>query len=1042
MGFPKTLTLRLAVWVLLAALPSLLVGAGLFAAVVRDLVETRERAADTLARQAIKSLDRVLYERDRDTAVFAGLPVVRALDPERLPEVADQLVVGYAPYYALAFAVDRTGRILGVNRVDAAGSSIPTDRLIGRSVAGQPWFEKALKAAEAVVMEDVHDDPLVEAVLPGRHRVLSFSAAIRGKDGQVVGMWSTRVPLASLESVLARVEDAEAAALFPLLVRSAGGDVVLRVGPWPDATSDGLARRAVSASTGVADWRGVGWQVEVYQPPGSIGWPTVLVGLAVWVALLVLGGGVGLGVIVHRRLVRPLLALKALAERRAQAARTVPVERVVLPVERTPVETPVGDDEVGELTRAVRTMVREIDGHLARLTRLNTVTSVLQRDVLSMPALLTRIAEAARELTGARYAALGVFDETGEGFDQLFTAGVDEAIRTAIGRLPAGRGLLGHLAKEDGVLRLADLTQHPAFTGFPPHHPPLTSFMGISLRAHGQLFGRLYVADKTGEAGRPEPFTELDEQLFEALARLAASAVESAALVRELKAAESRLRSILNAVDEGVFGVDRVGICVFANRAGAARLGYAADELIGQALHPLVHPKRADGRPCAEAVCPFFEGGRTARAHQCEAEILWRRDGTSMPVAGSSWPWYGEDGAVRGVVITFTDLTDRERLEAQLRQAQKLEALGRLAGGIAHDFNNILTAILGYSTVLLEQIAPTQRRYVEHIREAGERAAALTRQILAFSRKEVIAPRVLDLNAVVSEMEEFVHRLIGEDIALRVIGGSALGRIKADRHQLEQVIMNLAVNAKDAMPDGGVLTIETANAELDEAYCRTHPDTKPGRYVMLAVSDNGHGMDAVTLARCLEPFFTTKPVGKGTGLGLSTVYGIVKQSGGTLSIYSEPGRGTTVKLYLPRVDEEPVEPADAGRRTSPAKPCTETVLVVEDDDAVREYARTVLGACGYTVLAAATGEEALAVSAGHRGWIHLLLTDVVLSDMNGRRLAERLQAERPELKALFMSGYAENAIVHHGVLDPTVAFLRKPFSAEGLRAAVREALDS
>lgn len=1044
--FPGRLTVRLCIWVLLTALPSLLVGGWLFAAVNRELEETRQRGAERLARVAVESLDRLLYERDRDTLVFAGLPVVRALDRERLADVADQLVRGYPPYYELALAVDRTGRIVAANRVDGTGSAVPTARLLGRSVAEERWFKNAL-AAEEPVVDDAHVDPLVEAVVPTQRPVVSFSAPIKDASGTIVGVWSTRVSLAAVASVLAQQAGAEIYSAFPLLVRSPGqADVLFRLGPWPASEAKTLPRLASAASAGFAGWPGFGWRVEVYQPAGSLDRPAVLAGLAAWIGLLVTGSGIGLGLIVHRRLVRPMLALKELAEGRARLAQTVPVERVVEPAELQSCEAlagqQVGPDELGELMRAVGAMVKEVESQVARLTRLNSLAYSFHREFVSLPALLTRIVHTARELTGARYAALGIFAETGERIEQLITAGIDDATRAAIGALPTGRGLLGTALKEDGVLRIADVRQHEAFSGFPPHHPVMTSFLGIAIRAHGRTFGRLYLTDKETPGGAPTEFTELDEQMMTALASQATSAIENATLLREHRTSEARYRAILNSVEEGIFGVDRSGLCLFANRAGAARLGYHPDELVGQRVHRLIHAKQADGRPCAEATCPLFEVGRTAQARRLDHEILWHQNGTSIPVTCLSTPLYNEEGAVIGVVISFTDMTERQHLEARLHQAQRMEAIGRLAGGIAHDFNNILTAILGYSTLLLNQVDPSQRPAVEQIQQAGKRAAALTKQILNFSRKQLIAPQVVDLNTIVSEMEQLLRRLIGEHIDLLVVPGAGLGLVKVDQSQLEQVIMNLAINARDAMPDGGRLTMETANVELDDAYCRTHPDVKPGLYVMLAVSDNGQGMDAATLARCLEPFFTTKPKGKGTGLGLSTVYGIVKQHGGTLSLYSEPGQGTTVKIFLPRVEEELSARAPTEQQPAEAKPCTETVLVVEDDQAVRAFIHTVLAECGYTVLVAANGEEALEISARHQGRIHLLLTDVVLSGINGRLLAERLQAQRGELKVLYMSGYAENAIVHHGILDTSVAFLRKPFTADALRSKVRDVLDS
>ena len=399
--------------------------------------------------------------------------------------------------------------------------------------------------------------------------------------------------------------------------------------------------------------------------------------------------------------------------------------------------------------------------------------------------------------------------------------------------------------------------------------------------------------------------------------------------------------------------------------------------------------------------------------------------------------------AVKRALQEGKERAERKQLEQQLRQAQKMEAIGQLTGGIAHDFNNMLTVIIGYSELMLQKLKADDslRSDIEQIKEAGERASSLTRQLLAFSRKQVLQPKVFDLNAVLTNMDRMLQRLIGEDIHLVTVPAPGLGRVRADPGQIEQVIMNLAVNARDAMPHGGKLTIETANVELDNAYAREHVSVRPGSYVMLAVSDTGCGMDAATQAQIFEPFFTTKEVGKGTGLGLSTVFGIVKQSEGYVWVYSEVGRGTTFKIYLPRVEAavETVEPS--GETARPARG-SETILLVEDDHAVRTLIRSTLQAHGYTVLEASQGKEALLLSGQHKGLIHMMVTDTVMPGMSGRELAERLKPLRPNMKALFMSGYTDKAIVHHGELDPDTAFLQKPFTPDALARKVREVLDS
>lgn len=385
---------------------------------------------------------------------------------------------------------------------------------------------------------------------------------------------------------------------------------------------------------------------------------------------------------------------------------------------------------------------------------------------------------------------------------------------------------------------------------------------------------------------------------------------------------------------------------------------------------------------------------------------------------------------------------ERKRLEDRLRQSQKMEAIGQLAGGIAHDFNNLLTGINGFSDMLLSDVDEKDPSYhaLQQIQYAGERAAALTRQLLAFSRKQVLAPKVLNLNIRVSEMEKLLQRLIGEDINLATHLDPGLGLVKVDPGQVEQVIMNLAVNARDAMQDGGTLTIETHNIDLDGLFNDSFDKAIPeGRYVMLAVTDTGSGMNAETKARIFEPFFTTKPQGKGTGLGLATCYGVMKQSGGHISVYSEPGHGTSFKAYFPRVNDEAQEVAEDEIPDHKLNG-SETILLVEDEAVVRDLTAAVLKARGYTVLQAKDGMEALKVSKNHRRRIHLLLTDTVMPGMNGRELAEQLLAKRPDTKVLYMSGYTDKAIVQHGILDPDIAFLQKPFKARALAAKVREVL--
>jgi signal transduction histidine kinase/ActR/RegA family two-component response regulator len=408
-------------------------------------------------------------------------------------------------------------------------------------------------------------------------------------------------------------------------------------------------------------------------------------------------------------------------------------------------------------------------------------------------------------------------------------------------------------------------------------------------------------------------------------------------------------------------------------------------------------------------------------------------------IAHFSFDDRGKPVRAAGVAI---DVTERRSLEDQLRQAQKMEAVGQLAGGIAHDFNNLLTVILGCAGFLSEGIPASDERRadVEEIQQAAERAAALTRQLLAFSRKQILAVRVLHVGDVVGEVTPMLRRLIGETIDLRTAVGNR-GLVKTDPGQLQQVIVNLAVNARDAMPQGGRLTLETSDVVLDEAFARLHPSVRPGPHVMLAVSDTGHGMDAATQKRVFEPFFTTKPLGQGTGLGLATAYGIVKQSGGSIWVYSEVGHGTTFKVYLPRTDG--LEDADAPAPIELRAPGgSETILLVEDEGPVREFVHKVLSRRGYAVHAVGNPVLALEYARAHRAAIDLVLSDVILPDMSGRAMVTQVEQWHPESAVLFMSGYTDQAIVHQGVLDPGTAFLQKPFTADALMRKVREVLDA
>jgi PAS domain S-box-containing protein len=495
-----------------------------------------------------------------------------------------------------------------------------------------------------------------------------------------------------------------------------------------------------------------------------------------------------------------------------------------------------------------------------------------------------------------------------------------------------------------------------------------------------------------------------------------------------LRESEGRYRSLFESAPDGILVADPEGTYVDVNPSGLAMLGYSRDELIGMKSADVLAPKefsRVDS-----ALTEINQGVE----HRHEWQFR-RKDGSVFDADVLATVM--ADGRILAVV---RDATERKRMEEQLRQSQKMEAVGRLAGGVAHDFNNELGVILGYTELLVRHASEAQRGKLDQILKATERATGLTRQLLAFSRKQIVDQRVMDLNALLSDLEKMLGRLIGEDIELAIVPGDDLGHVKADPGQLEQVVMNLCLNARDAMPDGGLLRIETANAELDAGHAAHHEPIAPGRYVMLAVSDTGGGIEEEILPKIFEPFFSTKAPGKGTGLGLATVHGIVKQAGGYVWVYSELGHGTAFKIYLPRIDEP--APAPDVQETTMAAKGWETILLVEDQGSLRAIAGEILGEHGYRVIEAAGANDAIEKASHHPEPIHLLVTDVVMPGMNGRALFESLVATRPELKVLYMSGYTDDVIAHRGVFESGTPLLAKPFTALALLGRVRAALIS
>jgi PAS domain S-box-containing protein len=564
------------------------------------------------------------------------------------------------------------------------------------------------------------------------------------------------------------------------------------------------------------------------------------------------------------------------------------------------------------------------------------------------------------------------------------------------------------------------------------------SFLGVIVTR--SIAGRL---EKVDAAARSLARGQFQQQLAvggnDEIARLSQIFNEMSARLRglyeTLQQSEARFRSIIEHASDFILILDAEGLVRYASPSSDRAL-VQNESLAGRSIFELI--SSAD----ESALRSFLERAKEKAESQSSIELR-----TSLAVAPPrvlqvSATNLLQEPSVAGIVINAREITEVKKLEEQLRQAQRMEAIGTLSGGVAHDFNNLLTVIRGYTNQLLESPhnPPESRVQIKRIDEAAERASSLTRQLLAFSRRQVLQPKVFDVNALVANLDQMLRRLIGEHIEMRTVTAKEACMVKADAGQIEQVIMNIAINARDAMPDGGQLTLETAHAELDRAFAAEIAGALPGPYVMLAVSDTGEGMDPETKAHIFEPFFTTKGLGKGTGLGLSTVYGIVKQSGGYISVYSELGRGSTFKVYLPRA-QDAVKTRRKEELVNTDARGNETVLVVEDEPMIRELVETMLQSRGYSVLTVDDPLKATAFAAAHTGTIHLLLTDVVMPGISGREIAAQISAQRPEMKVIFVSGYTPNAIVHHGILDEDLNFLQKPFTAVTLTNKVREVLN-
>ncbi|MBC7789200.1 MAG: PAS domain-containing protein, partial [Anaerolineae bacterium] len=659
-----------------------------------------------------------------------------------------------------------------------------------------------------------------------------------------------------------------------------------------------------------------------------------------------------------------------------------------------------------------------------------------------------------RDLFGATYVTLGIVDLNDRTVHRSLTCGADAGCGVSaanwitIGDLPTG--IFETVVAERRTLRGVNPLGDPAALQLPELHPEVRAFLAAPIASPNLVYGWICLV---GNEGRT--FTADDEHLlgalsgqigriyensnFFAIAQKRTEDLEREVLERKkaqeaLSKSESLNRHLIEHLPHRIIVKDRDSVVRFCNANYAKDLGLPLEKVIGTDAfafyqHDIAAAYNADDRWVMD------------RGTLKDVEEPYQVDGQERWVHTVKVPYRDDNGDIIGVLVVFEDITERKRLEEQFRQSHKMEAMGRLAGGVAHDFNNLLTVILGNSELLLAELEADDPRHADiaEIQKAGTSAAGLTRQLLAFSRKQIIEPALLDLNAVVRELLAMLGRVIGEDVKVVLGSGPEATLVKADRGQVEQIVMNLAVNARDAMPRGGTLTIETANVDLDEHYANMHLSAKPGSYVVLTVTDTGTGMTPEVRARLFEPFFTTKEVGKGTGLGLATVHGVVTGNGGSVEVSSEVGKGTSFKVYFPRA--EAVQPViEAKPRVARQRTGAETILVVDDAEALREMTSRMLQRLGYTVLAASSAEEALAIFASNTS-IDVLLTDVVMPGASGPELSKQLVEQRPALRVIYMSGYTEDAIVQHGVLNPGIALLHKPFTSEALGRKIREVLD-
>ena len=683
---------------------------------------------------------------------------------------------------------------------------------------------------------------------------------------------------------------------------------------------------------------------------------------------------------------------------------------------------------------------KRAEKEILRQSRLLSAINSVFHETLNAPseeAVAAVCLKVAEELTGSPFGFIGELDAKG----LLNTLSLDHNAWEAC-RMPESdaavqlrnmvvRGIWGQVILGGRAFFTNDPDSHPDRMGLPKDHPPITAFLGVPLKRGDQVFGIIALGNN------PSGYTETEMQDLESLSFAFVEALNRWKTEMAIRDNARTLSSLFNAINESVCLAGRDGQVLAVNETFAKRIGRSVKDCIGVSLASFVTPELAESRRVF--IEQVFQSGQPV-------SFVDQRDDRWMH--HSVWPILDSQGSVDRFAIFATDITEikqaaeeKERLQAQLNQAQKMDSVGRLAGGVAHDFNNMMGVILGHTELILEQVDPSLPLHadLEEIQKAAQRSADLTGQLLAFARKQTVSPKILDLNVTVGGMLKMLRRIIGENIDLEWLPGEKPGQFKMDPTQVDQILVNLCVNARDALGDTGKVTIETGTADIDKTYCETHVDSVPGQFVVLSVSDNGCGMERETLDKLFEPFYTTKEIGKGTGLGLATVYGIIKQNNGFIDVSTEPGKGSTFKIYLPRHRAGAAKAAETAER-KPVEPGHETILLVEDEPAILNMTTLMLKRQGYNVLPAATPGEAIRIAEDHAGEIHMLMTDVVMPEMNGRYLAKNLLTIYPGIKRLFMSGYTSNLIAQHGVLDEGVHFIQKPFSMKELALKIKEVL--